>query len=601
MTAGGDFTEFIRVLKEKNDIADVIGSYVKLERRGYQFWACCPFHHEKTPSFAVNAADKFYHCFGCGRSGDVITFIKEYENVDFMGAVQLLAARVGLEVPAYDDKTAEEAAAKKKKRDRLLLLMKTAARFYLNNLYSGRASEHLDYIAKRGLTSPILRKFGIGASLDYAGLPAHLLANGFTPEECVESGACARTEEGRLIDAEGGRLIIPIIDHFDEVIAFGGRVMRPTDRAKYKNTRETVLFNKSKTLFNINLVKKEKRLGAIPSLIMVEGYMDAISLYQAGFHNVVASMGTSLTKEQARLAKRYTENVLISYDGDFAGQSANLRGLDILKDEGLKVRVVPMPEGLDPDDVVRQRGAEGYKACLDAAMPLIDFRLLAVKRKYDLSDPYEKRDYVKEALAVVKGAESASEREELLGRLSQISGISRAALSRDLEQAPEKPAPVEAPAPDGAPRQSGATGEMRAARFVLAACLLSKPYAASCDLSAVEFSNEEHRVIAAYILRGRKEGNVRPAGLFDLMDPDGELSEVLNLDYGDNLDGAVAEKYFRDSLLSLSISSLSAKKAALAARFEQTEGQEARLEILKQIDAYNKQINLMKKTIGGKV
>ncbi len=599
MTGKSEFTEFVRVLKEKNDIIEVIGSYVKLERRGYQYWACCPFHHEKTPSFAINGADKFYHCFGCGRSGDVITFIKEYENVDFMQAVQLLAARAGLEVPAYDDRAAEEAAAKKKKRDRLSALMKTAARFYLNNLYSGRAAEHLDYIAKRGLTSPVLRKFGIGASLDYAGLPAHLLANGFTPEECVESGACTRTEEGRLIDAEGGRLIIPIIDQLDDVIAFGGRVMKPTDRAKYKNTRETVLFNKSKTLFNINLVKKEKRLGNLSNLIMVEGYMDTISLYQAGFHNVVASMGTSLTKEQARLAKRYTDNVLISYDGDFAGQHANLRGLDILKDEGIKVRVVPMPEGLDPDDVVRQMGPEGYRDCLEKAMPLIDFRLLSVRRKYDLSDPYARRDFVKESLEVLKEVESAAEREELLARLSASSGISQTALLRDLEQTPSKPQQPSEPVRPSAKRET-VTGGMRAARFVLAACLLSKPYAAACDLASVEFADEEHRAIAAYILRGRAEGGVRPAGLFDLMDPDGELSEVLNLDYGDNLEGPVAEKYFQDSLASLEISSLLSKKAEAAARFDSAGSDEERTEILRQIDEYNKKINRMKKTIGGK-
>ena len=553
MSGKADFNDFIRILKEKNDIVDVIGSYVKLERRGYQYWACCPFHHEKTPSFAINAADKYYHCFGCHVSGDVITFIKEYENVDFMQAVQILAARVGLEVPAY--------------------------------------------IASRGLENSTLRKFGIGASLDFTGLPAHLLAHGYTPEECVESGACARTDGGRLIDAQGGRLIIPIIDQLDEVIAFGGRVMKPTDRAKYKNTRETVLFNKSKTLFNINLVKKEKRLGAIPNLIMVEGYMDAISLYQAGFHNTVASMGTSLTKEQARLAKRYTDNVLISYDGDFAGQSANLRGLDILKDEGLKVRVVPMPEGLDPDDVVRKQGAEGYRACLDKAMPLIDFRLLSVRRKYDLNDPYEKRDYIRDSLAILKEAETAAEREELLVRLSRESGISQAALASDLEHAPR--AERETAAPEVKQREP-ASGEKLAARFVLAACLLSKPYAASCDPTTLDLADEEHRAIAAYIIQGRQAGALRPAGLFDLIDADGELSEILNLDYGDNLDGPNAERYFNDCLTTLRICSLTARKAAETERYLQAQSPEERRESLLKINEFTKQLNRMKKQSGGK-
>ncbi len=592
---GGDFSEFIRILKEKNDIVDVIGSYTKLERRGYTYWACCPFHHEKTPSFAVNAADRYFHCFGCGKTGDVIAFVKEYENIDFPQAIQILAARVGLEVPAYDDRSAEEAAEKKKKRDRLSALMRDAARFYLGNLYSGKATPHMEYLAKRGITPSAMKKFGLGASLDYGGLPAHLLAQGYTPGECVESGACVRTVEGKLIDAEGERLIIPIINNLDEVIAFGGRVLKPTDRAKYKNTRETMLFNKSKNLFNINLVKKEKRAGGIPSLIMVEGYMDAISLYQAGFKNVVASMGTSLTKEQARLCKRYTDTVFISYDGDFAGQKANLRGLDILKEEGLKVRVVPLPDGLDPDDVVQKQGKEGYEKCLAEAMPLIDFRILAAQRKHDLTDPYEKREFVKEALAIVREAESATEREELLKRISALSGISISALQRDLEAAPateKKSEPAMTPAVQ---REDGADGDKKAARFVLACCLFSKPFATDCDLAAYDFSDEEHRTIANYIMEGRREGRIRPSGLFELMSPDGELSEILNLDFGDNLDGEAAERYFRDSLDVIERRSLNERIALERERHAAATTQEERREILVRINEYTKKLNGLKK------
>ena len=548
----GAFGEFIRVLKDKNDIVEVIGSYIKLERRGYNYWACCPFHHEKTPSFSVNAADRYYHCFGCGASGDVIGFIKNYENVDFMQAVQILAARAHLEVPAYDDRTAEEAAAKKKKRDRLSSLMKDAARFYFGNLYSGRADEHLAYLQKRGISPSTARKFGLGASLDYASLPSHLLAQGYTAEELEESGACARTAEGRLIDAEGGRLIIPIIDHMDEVVAFGGRLLQKTDRAKYKNTRETLLFQKSRTLYNINLVKKEKRAAAISSLIIVEGYMDAISLYEAGFHCVAASMGTSLTKEQARLAKRYTENILISYDGDFAGQKANLRGLEILKQEGLKVRVVPMPEGLDPDDVVRQRGAEGYRACLDAAMPLIDFRLFAAKRKYDLAKTDEKREYVAEALAILREAESATEREELMRRLARETQVSLEALQRDFESAPQKPV-SEQPLP--AHKGDNADAERKAARFVLAAALLSKP--------------------------------------------DGELAEILDLDYGDNLDSPSAEKYFKDCVAILLRRMLADAIAQARERYKSAETPEEKREILSRIDEDTKKLKSL--TAGGMV
>ena len=579
------YSDFLRTLKEKNDIVEVIGSYIKLERKGYGYWACCPFHHEKTPSFSINAADRYYHCFGCGVSGDVVKFVQEYENVDFLQAVQILAARAKLDVPAYDDKTAEI----KRKKDRLLQLMRTAARFYLNNLYSGSAEAHLEYLAGRKLQPTTVKKFGIGASLDFTSLPQNLLGQGFTPEECVESGVCVRSDSGRLTDAQGVRLNIPIINQMDEVIAFGGRLLKKSDRAKYKNTKETLLFNKSKSLFGINLVKKLRRAGGLSSLIMVEGYMDAISLYQAGFQNVVASMGTSLTKEQARLCKRYSENVFISYDGDFAGQKANLRGLEILKDEGIKVRVVPMPDGLDPDDVIKTSGAEGYNACLERAMPLIDFRIHAAQIKYDLSKTDEKRDFVREALSIVKEAESATEREELVKKISEVSGVSRSALARDLESVPASAEEKRAPSP-ALPKEDNSDRERKAARFIIAACLLNKPYARACDLSELDFGNDELRTISDYILKGRAEGRIRPSGLFDIMQSDGELSEVLNLDYGDNLDGLRAERYFYDSVRTLKRKTLNEKISRAREEFGAAKTQEEKNAALLRLNELTKRL-----------
>lgn len=573
----GDFTEFLSELKEKNDLVEVIGSYIKIERRGYNYWACCPFHHEKTPSFSINAAEKYYHCFGCGVSGDVIGFVKEYENVDFNQAVQILAARAKLDVPTFDNRSQEEVLARKQKKARLLSLMKDSARFYFNNLYSGRADAHLEYIAKRKLQPTTLKKFGIGASTDYHSLPKYLMDKGYTREELEESGACAKTVEGKLIDAQGGRLIIPIINNLDEVIAFGGRLLKKTDRAKYKNTKDTVLFDKSKNLYNINLVKKLKKASAISSLIMVEGYMDAISLYQAGFENVVASMGTSLTKEQARLCKRYTDNVFISYDGDFAGQKANLRGLDIMKQEGLKVRVVPLPDGLDPDDVIRTSGAEGYRTCLDQAMPLIDFRIHAAKAKYDLTRTDEKRDFIKDAISIVREAESATEREELLKRISTESGVSITALMRDLENVPAPKEEIKSPP---MPREEG-DGERKAERYILAACLFNKPYAKDCNLDKLDFRDETHAKIAEYISEERLTvGKVRPSGIFDVIQESGELSQLLDLHSGDNLDGEHAEKYFADCLQRLEKRALDEQIASCKHAYDEAETPEKKRDIL---------------------
>ena len=429
--------DFLRLLTDKLNIVEVASSYLHLEKKGGTYWACCPFHHEKTASFHVDENRQFYHCFGCGASGNVIKLVQELENVDFGDAVKLLAERANLPLPqsGFDG---ERTAELKRKRDTLLKIMNDSAHFYLDNLNSGKADAHIEYILKRGIPANIVRSFGLGASLNSQDLPKFLLAKGYSRQDIVDSGAVNEVE-GRLSDSQSGRLIFPIINAFDEVIAFGGRAIRPTDFAKYKNTKETLIFNKSKTLYNINKLKKLRRAGGLKDVIMVEGYMDALSLYQAGFRNVVASMGTSLTQEQARMIKRYCTTVLISYDGDGAGQKANMRGLEILKSEGVEVRVVPLPDGLDPDEVIKQRGPEAYRACLDAAMPLVDYKLEVSRRAHDLTKPEEKLKYVGEALKVVRTAETAAEREMMLKNLRDETGISFEALSRDLQQIPAAP------------------------------------------------------------------------------------------------------------------------------------------------------------------
>lgn len=583
-----EFSDFLRILKEKSDIVDVIGSYVALDKKGGQYWACCPFHHEKTPSFAVTADEQFYHCFGCKESGDVIKFVQEIESTDFMGAIRILAARAKLTVPESSFDT-EESQRKKKKRDNMAKILLDSARFYLNNLYSGddRADPHLEYIAKRGLAPSTVKKFGLGASLDFDTLPQYLLEKGHAVEDMIDCGVVAKNDRGRLFDSQGGRLIFPIINAFDEVVGFGGRILQKGDYAKYKNTKETMLFDKSKTLYNVNLLKKLKREQTISNVIIVEGYMDTISLYQAGFKNVVASMGTALTKDQARLVKRYSENVLISYDGDFAGQSADLRGIEILTSEGLNVRVVPMPDGLDPDDVAKQ-GKEAYQKCLDAAMPLIDYRLHTLERKYDLSKPEEKRKYVSAALKIIKTAETSATKEELLKRLSHKAGISYAALERDLENvkgAPEEE--IEMQTEKIAEAEAGTDKLKKAKRFILAAKLFSAPYAANTSLDELPFTDETHIIIASYIsdreLRGER---IRPSELFELLDEDcEEFNAILDLNYGDKLTGEVAEQFFKDSVLTLKQQMIDEAIAECNVRYTQETDLEKRKEISRTLQA----------------
>lgn len=545
--------DFLRTLKDKLNIVDIAGGYFSLEKRGSNYWACCPFHHEKTASFSINESGQFYHCFGCGASGDVIKLVSEMESLDFIDTVKLLAERAGLQMPqtAVDSRRTAE---NKRRRDTILKIMNDCAHFYLDNLNSGNADAHIQYILNRKIPANVVRSFGLGASLNFDELPRFLLRQGYSKQDILDSGTVNEVK-GRLVDAQGGRLIFPIINALDEVVAFGGRILGKADFAKYKNTKETVVFNKSKTLYNINLLKKLKRSQTIKEVIMVEGYMDAISLYSSGFKNVVASMGTSLTQDQARLIKRYTDTVLISYDGDAAGQKANLRGLDILKGEGLNVKVVPLPDGLDPDDVIKQRGAEGYRQCLEAAMPLIDYKLLVLEKSYDLEKSEDKRRFVAEAIKIIKTADSAAEQEDLLKKLRDKTGYTYESLNRDLASSPSQ---LEIKPDVREERSDNASASLKASRFVIAGLLFGADYTKDTDISQIPFVNDIHVILAKYVLSKRMLGErIHLSEIFEFFEENSPEYEELGriLDYSDRsgLEGEVAEKYYCDSILKLKL------------------------------------------------
>ncbi len=562
--------EFLRNLKEKVNIVEVAESYISLEKRGGSYWACCPFHHEKTPSFAINEANQYYHCFGCGASGDVIKFVCEMESVDFIEGVKMLADRAKIPMPKQEDDNGRTAELKRKK-DTVLKILNDCAHFYLDNLNSGKADAHIEYILSRKIPANIVRSFGLGASLNYTDLPKFLLAKGYSKQDILDSGTVNEVD-GRLTDAQGGRLIYPIINSYDEVIGFGGRVLKKTNFAKYVNTRDTIVFTKRKNLYNINLLKKLKRAQTIREVIMVEGYMDTISLYQAGFKNVVASMGTSLTQDQARLIKRYTDTVLISYDGDAAGQKANLRGLDILKEEGLNVRVVPLPEGLDPDDVIKKMGNEAYRQCLDSAMPLIDYKIDVLKKGFDLTRTEDKRKFVAEAIKIINTAESNAEKEELLKKLRAMSGISFESLRRDLENQPREKAAKVAEQPTQ--RTDNADAIKLASRFVVSSFLFGADYVKDVDISEIEFADPVHEIIARYV-RSKKlmEEDIHLSELFEFFDENTpeyeELSYILDYSEGAGFSGEVSRKYFSDCLIKLREHALDLKIKEESKKLEQ--------------------------------
>jgi DNA primase len=581
--------EFLRTLKDKLNIVDIASSYFNLEKKGASYWACCPFHHEKTASFSINESGQFYHCFGCGASGDVIKLVSEMETLDFMDTVKLLAEKAKLPMPENNfdsQKTAEQ----KRKRDTLLKIMNDCAHFYLDNLNSGKADKHIEYILSRKIPANIVRSFGLGASLNFTDLPRFLLSKGYSKQDMIDSGTVNEVD-GRLLDVQGGRLIFPIINSLDEVIAFGGRVLKKTDYGKYINTKETLIFNKSKNLYNINLLKKLKRSQTIKEVILVEGYMDTLSLYQAGFKNVVASMGTSLTQEQARLLKRYTDTVLISYDGDGAGQKANMRGLEILKGEGLNVKVVPLPDGPDPDDIIKKDGAEAYQALLDSAMPLIDFKIKYLKKSFDLKKTEDKRRYVAEAIKIIKTADSAAEQEELLKNLRNETGITFEALSRDLNSTPQ---PDAAKKEEREERADNSSAIQKASRFVVASFLFGADYTRDCDVSEIEFDNDIHTILAKYVLSKKlMDEKIHLSEVFEFFEENtpeyDELTRILDYSDGQSFEGVVAEKYFNDCVLKLKLNAIDKKINALTEQLSSAKDINIRQQAATQISTLVKQ------------
>ena len=411
-------------LKSKCDIASVVSRYVSLERKGRLLWGRCPFHGDKNPSLAINEYDGYYHCFACHAGGDVIKFVREIESVGFNEAIKILADIAHMEVPeeagsSYD---ANKIREQKEKQDRLKKLMRDTAIYYNSNLSKTEAKTQREYLENRNMGGAIGKRFGLGASLDFNSLEKHLKTLGYTLAEMLEAGVL-KQKDGRAYDALGGRVIFPILNSYGDVVAFGGRSLeKKPDFAKYINTQETPIFSKSKNLYAINLIKKLKTEKPIDYLIVVEGYVDVIALHRAGFNTAVASMGTALTVDQAKLIKRFADKVYICYDGDAAGKNATLRGLEILREHGLDVLIVSLPDPLDPDDVINKYGAEGYQKLLDRALPLLEFKLKYLAKSYDLSSLDGKTKYAEAAIAELMKV-SEVEREMHMPLVSKTSGL----------------------------------------------------------------------------------------------------------------------------------------------------------------------------------
>jgi DNA primase len=423
--------QLISEIIEKNDIVDVISGYMSLKKNGTNYKCLCPFHSEKSPSFSVSSTKQIFNCFGCGVGGNVISFVQKMERLEFVEALKFLADRAHIEV---SDTNNEQQLKKLSLYNALYKINQETARFFYSNL--NKSKEPMDYLKGRGLNENTIKSFGLGYSMNaWSSLQNHLRQKGISQELMQKAGLIAKSDKSSgYYDKFRNRIMFPIIDLKGNVIAFGGRVMDDS-KPKYLNSPETPIFYKGENIYGLNFVKK---LQNIENIIIVEGYMDVIALHQYGITNAVASLGTAFTENQAKLLKRFSNEIIIAYDADVAGQSATLKGLAILEKEGCTVKVLTIPSGKDPDEYVRKEGMEAFKARIKNSVSLIEYKIDDVKKGLDIENIQDRIKFTKEFSMILKDIESSVEVDAYIKKYSNIMRVNETALYSELNRLKEK-------------------------------------------------------------------------------------------------------------------------------------------------------------------
>lgn len=506
---------FLYELRMRNDIESVVSGYVNLKRRGNTMVGLCPFHNEKTPSFTVYTNNGSFYCFGCGAGGDVITFVRQIENLDYMEAVRFLADRSGMTMPTdgYDDSLRQF-------RMRVLEANRCAARFFHAQLGTAAGAGAAEYLRGRQLTDATVRHFGIGfAPNEWTALYDHLHKNGFEDDVILQANLCSRSSRSnRLFDRFRNRVMFPFIDLRGNVVGFGGRIMPGSDdAAKYINSTDTPVYRKSQFLYGFNFAKNSKRDG----IILVEGNVDVVTLHQAGFDNAVAACGTSLTAEHVRLIGRYTDEVILTMDADAAGEKATARTIALLKEGGLKVRVVRVTDGAkDPDEFIKRFGPERFERLISESDNDIEYRLNVARMRYDVESDDGRLSFLRDAAAILAGVDDGIARDLYAGRLSRDYGINKDTLMREIKaradarrRSYEKKAISNAVAPPTArdPVNPEKAAHLRAANAeeMLIALLMTYPslyeYCSSkisCDDFVTAFNRRVYGALCSFIADG---------------------------------------------------------------------------------------------------
>lgn len=578
-------SDFLEKLKYNNNLVDVVSKYIPLKESGNTFWGCCPFHHEKTASFAVNSVEQYYHCFGCGKSGDVITFVREMESLDFMEAVKLLADNAHMDMP--ENLFDENLVKKKKEKENVLNALKKANEHYKSNLpYCELA---LKYIKKRGLSDEVVKKFELGYSKDFSSLVKFLQSNKI-PVSVSKDAGLINEKNGHFYDPMFERLTFPIKNSFGEVIGFSSRVLidKP-ESAKYKNSPQTIVFDKSKIVFGIQFLKELKNAGKLNEIIIVEGQMDVISMHNAGFTNAVATMGTAFTSLHAKELKRFCNKIILCFDGDSAGKKATLKAIDILKKEDFDIYCVTLPENLDPDEYVKKYGIEKMQQQISQSKDCYEYRINNLKNGYNLADKLELSKFITESLKVVSEIKLNSEREIYLKLIKQIAGISLDVLKQDLMNL-EIPTKIIEKKEKFVPAIL-TDNVYKSQVFILASLINKKPYAYFVEIN--NFNNLSFQSVYEYIKSCKEnQKDIIIGALFDSIDnEDKELEKIINYNFSSN---EVDKKYFDDCVKILKLDDLSKRQVMLTNKLAETSSLDERKKLALELQNLTKEINVIK-------
>lgn len=520
--------ELIEEIRSRNDIVSVISGYVRLQKKGSNHWGCCPFHNEKTPSFAVSESKQMYHCFGCGVSGNVYTFLMKYENCTFVEAVKTLADRAGVTLP--EPEYSAEDRARANRRARLLAVCKDAATWFYYQLRSPHGEIGMKYLEGRALTQETMHKFGLGyAGKSGRGLVEYLRGKGYEDELIKEAGLATYSERNGLSSQFWNRVMFPIQDANHRVIGFGGRVMGDGE-PKYLNSPETPIFDKRRNLYGLNFARSARR----GNLIICEGYMDVIAMHQAGFTQAVASLGTAFTSEQAGLLKRYTDNVLLAYDSDGAGVKAALRGIGILRGVGLTGRVINMRPYKDPDEFIKNLGQEAFQERIDQAENSFYFEIRILSEQYDMEDPEQKTRFHREIARKLCEFDEEVERENYLTAIAEKYFISPDSLRKLVITYAARAgdvAPVQRPKSGTQTRKDPEESVKKPQRLLLT-WLTDEPelYPVIRQfIGAEDFTEELYRKVAERLFEGLEKGNFQPAAVISLFEDEEEQRQAAEL------------------------------------------------------------------------